>query len=364
VGDFAVQGDGDYAEELLAGLPAIWLRANCPCPVCQDRGGQRLASITDVPADVLIGSARREDGGVRVVFLPDQHEALFSLSWLASAKEDSGDDRTEDAKTLWRAGDFAAGPPTGRWPSYLADAEHRARCLRRLLTFGFVLLTDVPPEPGAVLDVAASMGFVRETNYGKLFDVRVTASPANLAYTARAIGPHTDNPYRDPVPTVQLLHCLANAADGGDSSLVDGFTAAGLLRAKDPVAYDVLTTTPVTFCYADDTAELRATLPMIGLSARARIRQVRFNNRSLRPVPPAEAGSFYPAYRAFAEILAAPELALAFRLSPGDCLAFDNTRVLHGRTAFSGAGTRHLQGCYADLDGVASTLALLERRPG
>jgi gamma-butyrobetaine dioxygenase len=205
------------------------------------------------------------------------------------------------------------------------------------------------------------MGFVRETNYGRLFDVRVVADPANLAYTARAIGPHTDNPYRDPVPTVQLLHCLASAARGGDSALVDGFKAAGLLRARDPAAFGVLTSTPVTFRYADETADLRATLPMIGLSARGRIRQVRYNNRSLTPVAPERAEAFYPAYRAFAEILAAPELALAFRLRPGECVAFDNTRVLHARTAFTGAGTRHLQGCYADLDGVSSTLAVLNR---
>ena len=56
---------------------------------------------------------------------------------------------------------------------------------------------------------------------------------------ALPIAPHTDNPYRDPVPTVQLLHCLA-AADGGDSGLVDGFAAAGLLRGEDPAAFGVL----------------------------------------------------------------------------------------------------------------------------
>ncbi len=48
------------------------------------------------------------------------------------------------------------------------------------------------------------------------------------------------------------------------------------------------------------------------------------------------------------------------RLHPGDCLIFDNTRILHGRTAFTGAGQRLLQGCYADLDGLASSLAVLE----
>ena len=219
--------------------------------------------------------------------------------------------------------------------------------------------------------MAQSLGYVRETNYGRLFDVAVVADPANLAYSARAIGPHTDNPYRDPVPTVQLLHCLASAAEGGDSALVDGFMAASVLREANPAAFATLTSTPVTFGYRDATADLRATLPMIGLSARGRIRQVRYNNRSLQPLRPqagqapeafaAKADAFYQAYLAFAEILARPDLTLAFRLDPGDCLIFDNTRIMHARTAFTGAGSRHLQGCYADLDGVASALAVLNR---
>jgi gamma-butyrobetaine dioxygenase len=52
-----------------------------------------------------------------------------------------------------------------------------------------------------------------------------------------------------------------------------------------------------------------------------------------------------------------------FRLDAGDCVIFDNTRILHARTAFdeSSSGGRHLQGCYADLDGLESTIAILER---
>jgi|SRR5208283_5344250 len=98
------------------------------------------------------------------------------------------------------------------------------------------------------------------------------------------------------------------------------------------------------------------------LDPRGRIRGVRFNNRSTRPLrlPPAEVTAFYAAYRRWATLLARPELALTMRLRPGDCLIFDNTRILHGRTAFTGAGQRLLQGCYADLDGLASSLAVLE----
>lgn len=50
------------------------------------------------------------------------------------------------------------------------------------------------------------------------------------------------------------------------------------------------------------------------------------------------------------------------RLAPGDYLIFDNTRILHGRMAFSAAGKRHLQGWHALLDGLFSTLAVLRRR--
>ena len=60
--------------------------------------------------------------------------------------------------------------------------------------------------------------------------MRVEAQPVNLAFTGRAIAPHTDNPYRDPVPGIQLLHCLQSSADGGDNVLIDGFAAAALVR--------------------------------------------------------------------------------------------------------------------------------------
>jgi len=394
---------GDLAWEP-GDIPASWLRVNCQCAACLDPGsGQRLASITDVRPGVRVAEIMQDpqdDGAVRVTFEPDGHQGVFARSWLAAACRPAPDSRTEDAKRLWRAADFAAEMPHGRWERYLRDAEHRAACLTSLLTVGFVLLREVPASPGTVLAVARSMGFVRETNYGQLFDVRTTVDPANLAYSALAISPHTDNPYRDPVPTVQLLHCLATAAEGGDSGLVDGFTAASELRAEDPAAFAVLARTPVTFRYTDATAELRATKPIIGLDLRGRISQVRWNTRSMQPLAPgvthagprpasagphaseavaaaADADAFYGACRAFAQILATPELMVTFRLEPGDCVIFDNTRILHARTAFATAsvegspeapagavGHRHLQGCYSDLDGVESTLAVLRRRLG
>ena len=73
--------------------------------------------------------------------------------------------------------------------------------------------------------------------------------------------------------------------------------------------------------------------------------------------------SYYKAYRAFSNIINDPTLAVNFKLNPGECFVVDNTRVLHARTAYSGEGTRWLQGCYVDKDGLLSKIsAILEKK--
>lgn len=348
------------------GFPALWLRHNCPCPQCRDPvTGQRLLSITDIPNGLVATVTAGTAAEIVVTFAPDGHRAAFRRDWLAARARQPPDPRAEDAKRLWRAADLAAppGPPAADWAAYLRDDRVRADCLDAVARYGFALLRGVPAAAGMVLAVAGTFGYVRETNYGRLFDVRVVPDPANLAFTSREIAPHTDNPYRDPAPTLQLLHCLRDAAAGGETGLVDGFAVAAALRAADPEAFGVLTGTPVPFGYVDKETELTACQPLISLSPRGRIAGIRHNERSMQA--PADE-PFCAALLAWAGLLARPEFALRLRLAPGDCLIMDNTRVLHARTAFAapafpGAGERHLQGCYADLDGLLSTLAVLRR---
>lgn len=318
--------------------------------------------------------AATADGGPgwEVVWQPDGHHSVYAAEWLdahapdgsgTGAEGHAGDGRTEADKELWSAADLAGRIPEARWDAYISSREVRERALDSVVRLGFVLLRDVPCRDRMVLDMARTFGFVRETNYGELFEVRVEADPNNLAFTGARITPHTDNPYRDPVPTLQLLHCLRNEAQGGDSGLVDGFRAAALLREREPGAFEVLTRVPVEFAFADARTELRAHRPLIGVDPLGRVREVRFNNRSISTLhqPAAVLEEFYAAYRLFGELLERPELRIDFRLAPGDCVVFDNTRLLHARTAFAESGGRHLQGTYADLDGLLSTLAVLRR---
>ncbi|WP_446425896.1 2-trimethylaminoethylphosphonate dioxygenase [Kitasatospora purpeofusca] len=345
-----------------AELSPYWLRDNCPCTECRDpRNGQKLFQITDLPDDLAIAARAELDGHLEVLW-SDGHRSRYPAGWLA---EEAGEDgRTESGKQLWAAADFAAGLPEAHWDTYLADPAERAAVLAAVRRSGFAVLRGVPAVERQVLAVAETFGYVRVTNYGELFDVRIEPDPNNLAFTSAAITPHTDNPYRDPVPTLQLLHCLENSATGGDSGLVDGFHAAALLRAEAPEHFAVLTRTPVPFVFRDRGTELRADRPLIDVDPLGRIREVRFNNRSIATLrgPAAELDAFYAAYRAFAAITLRPALQLDFRLDRGDCLIFDNVRLLHARTAFAQDGRRHLQGCYADLDSLSSTLTVLERR--
>ncbi|WP_405063996.1 TauD/TfdA family dioxygenase [Kribbella sp. NBC_01505] len=350
----------------LSPFPPIWLRDNCPCPQCRDpRNGQKLFGITDLPAELELLDVTESGESVSVTFAPDGHRADFSRSWLEAQRvADHGDGRTERAKQLWSATEVAELVPVAEWAAYGDEVATRARVLRGVRDLGFAVLHGTPVVEETVLRIAETFGFTRETNYGRLFDVRVEAKPNNLAFTGLAIAPHTDNPYRDPVPTLQLLHCLDNAVDGGESGLVDGFQAADLLRREDPESFAILTSIPVPFAWSDDTASLRADRPLIEVDATGAVREIRFNNRSMQALrlTAAQSEAFYTAYRAFAEIVLRPELLFTFRLEAGDCVIFDNTRLLHARTAFAESGSRHLQGCYADLDSLLSTLATLEAR--
>jgi gamma-butyrobetaine dioxygenase len=266
--------------------------------------------------------------------------------------------------TLWTRA-LGARLPAADWPALLADPALELAWLEQYCALGFGLLRRVPTEPGQVALVGDRLGFVRVTNYGRLFDVKSVPNPTNLAYTAVGLGVHSDNPYRHPSPGVQLLHCLESEAPGGDTLLVDGFHAAEMLRREDPEGFALLTRVPMNFRYADAGTELHARQTLISTDMDGVVRAVHFNNRSADwlDAPADLARDWYRAYRAFARILKRPELELVFRLNPGDCAVMQNDRTLHGRTAFDpGRGRRHLQGCYIDGDAMESRRRVLRRQ--
>lgn len=340
--------------------PAIWLADNRPDR--RDRpDGQRLFDAIDLPDGIAIRSvALAADGSVEIDLAGFDTPARFGTAWLrAHALDPASRAERRRRPVLW---DSSLALPTGDYTTVAGDDDARAAWLRQVHDHGFGLLRGVPTEPGMVCKVVEIFGCVRETNYGRLFDVVAVDKPQNLAFSALSLGNHTDNPYREPVPQMQLLHCLEAASEGGESVVVDGFAAADRLRREAPDAFALLTRRAVPFRYVEaGKVDLRAKAPLIELDADGDVAAVRYNNRSIAPfdLDPDEVEAFYDAYRRFGRLLHDPELTVGFRLAPGDLFIVDNRRVLHGRRGFS-AGRRWLQGCYTDTDGLTSTLFSLE----
>jgi gamma-butyrobetaine dioxygenase len=213
-----------------------------------------------------------------------------------------------------------------------------------------------------VLEVAAMVGWVRDTNYGRVFDVRAVPDPNNLAYTGAALGLHTDNPYREPVPGLQILHCVTGSREGGTNLFADGFRAAEVLQSRDPEAFEILSSTPVRFEFSDANTYLSAARPLIQCSG-STVEAIHYNNRSMAPlqIPAGNIPRFYREYRTFAMILRETTQTLTTSLSEEDAVVFNNRRILHGRTAFPPNERRLLQGCYLEHDGLLSRIAVCRR---
>jgi len=350
-------------------LYSHWLRDHCQMPTSIDvDNGQRLFSVVNIPQETYIEKAYKDEkGNVCVHFQPENHLSVFLQSWLRKNCYDLNlhfDDRSEKQKHLWQKDSFKADLPFINYESMCNDENVKLDALRLVKDVGFFVLESVPTIKGQVLKVISELGYTRETNYGALFEVRTEVNPNNLAYTNMGLGSHTDNPYRDPVPTVQLLHCLESSTEGGDSVLVDGFKAATVLRQESKEDFDILTSTWINFRFSDAKTDLRSRVPMIELNDNNEIVKVRYNNRSIDTIklPENKIRPFYKAYRYWNEIIERDDLKITFKLSEGDLMLIDNTRIMHARTAFSKKGKRHLQGAYTDLDGLYSLLNILENR--
>ena len=347
---------------------ALWLRDNAQDEETRSsRNGQRLVTILDLPADTRIAGASLDRGVLSVRFEPEGKTINYAIDWLHAHAYDvlrpAGRGWTAASVDLWDAG-FQARIPRAHYSDVKSDLAALGKWLAAVKRYGFAVMAGVPAESGVLCEVVNLFGYVRETNYGRWFDVRAEVNPSNLAYTNLGLQAHTDNPYRDPVPTLQILACLENSVEGGELTVVDGFSIAQRLRAEDPTGFDLLSRHNARFEYTGSQGvRLRAKRPLIELGPDGELIAIRFNNRSaaaFTDIPFDVMDDYYAAYRRMAALIEDPAMEVTFKLQPGELFIVDNTRVLHARKAFSGSGRRWLQGCYADKDGLYSTLAAIE----
>ena len=185
---------------------------------------------------------------------------------------------------------------------------------------------------------------------------------ADSAYTSKALRPHTDGSYSFDAPGAQILLCVENDAEGGKSVMVDGYKIAEQMKREHPSQYADLARLEVEGVYAGDGVELRARRPTFREDSQGNLVQVTFNNydRSELLYPEPEMNCFYQALKTFDLALNDSTNQWTHQLTVGQALVFDNWRMLHGRTAFS--GNRKMTGAYTNREDLESRIRLLANR--
>ena len=247
----------------------------------------------------------------------------------------------------------------------LFEDKEMLKALINFYQYGFVIFKKVPIKNNFIVNFANSIGSIRRTNFGEFFNVKSKPNPNDLAYTSLPLAPHTDNPYRNPVPCIQILHCIENEVSGGYSTLVDGYTVTEKLKKDHPDYFNILTEIKVRYQFIDQDVVLEDWSEMIKLDENKNFKQVRFSPR-LDFVPlidKEKLDAYYKARNKISEFYNSSKYRIEFKLLSGDLIMMDNYRLLHGRTSFNAnEGNRFLQGCYIDYDSTEGKIRHLKRK--
>lgn len=342
-------------------LPALWLREQSPDTDAVDSlTRQRLFDSHLLDENLTLLSVTLLPSSKAELLFSDGHRAVFEAAEILAETQPHYQGPSPQS---WES-TLALSEVTHDWPEMEND-ESFAAALESYLRYGFIVLRDVPCDKEQVLRVGSKFGYVKETNFGKFFEVYTKPLSNDLAYRSVRLGPHTDNPYRDPVPGIQLLHCLINETTGGLSTLVDSVSVVEALKREDREGYELLRDVPVRFRFVDMGVELTASRPMIDVDDKGRTRGVHYSPRldQLPLLSNEKTQTFHRARKRLAELFNSNQYELKFRLQPGELMLFDNSRVLHGRTSYNpNEGLRHLQGCYIDRDGPLERFSEVSKR--
>lgn len=359
-----------WADGHEARFHAIWLRDNASDPENLNLETREvIADVTAIPLDIAIVAAEVDRGGGLVIrWNEDRPVSRFHPGWLRR-HDYSNPPETLDPQdlepVLWDGATFAE-PPSFDGAAILEDDAVLADWLAAVARYGVARLTSVPPQEGMVGRVVERIGPVRATTFGRLFHVKVNpgSGPGSNAYTTLGLSPHTDLPTREYQPGLQFLHCLANTASGGAGVMIDGYAIAEAIRKSDPAAYATLTTVALPHSNRAEDSDYRWRSPVFRLNDRGQVHEVRAGAwvRAPLDLPFDQVEEAYRALRVFFATARDPRFAARVTYRPGDLIAMDNRRLLHGREAYDqGAGERWLQGCYGEREELYSRLRILNR---
>ncbi|KAH8927411.1 Trimethyllysine dioxygenase [Atractiella rhizophila] len=362
----------------------LWLRDNCRCSHCYHPvTKQRLVDTFKLSQSIEPTDIAKTADGVTITWNDkESHTTFYPWHFLHkqafNSSTGNGQSRVEDMdRVLWDA-TIAEKIPTVDYEEIMHSGDLGEKSVfdwaKKIRLYGFAFIRRVPPNPESTEKLLRRLCFIRETHYGGFWDFTANMEHGDLAYSDVWLNAHTDGTYWTDPPGLQLFHLLSpsNSHEGGHNLLVDGFKCASILRTRQPELYHTLATTPIP-TQAKGTAADGKTVDVRPLKRWTAFEhdvdgetliRVRWNGDDRRTMPlfkePQEMRKWYEAAMEWEKILRDQKNELWTKMDMGTAIIFDNHRVLHGRSSFT--GSRRLCGAYLNHDDFISRLRTLEKK--
>jgi len=299
-------------------LHPLWIRERITSEDAVDPiSHQRIYETATFPSDLTIQDVSLADNDKIDVSFSDGYQSRLDLAQIERELGWVHDSEAPPMPESWTTSLHTR--PEANWND-LDDPTNLKAMLKGFLRYGFCIMQNTPTDRNILLELAGRFGYVRDTHWGKVFNVEKKTKATDLAYTDMALPSHTDNPYREPIPGIQFLHCLKNEVSGGLSTLVDGIAITERLAEESPEQAAVLENVNVRYRYEGPAAILENWGPMIERDHRGIVYRIRLNTKL----------DYVPAL---------------------DIKTLD--------VFYAARGHRHLQGCYTDHDGATSLYRML-----
>ncbi|KAJ4256728.1 hypothetical protein NW762_008824 [Fusarium torreyae] len=344
-------------------LDAILLRDSCTCPSCVDpASGQKSYATTAIPSDISIQNIRKTPDGVGISFQNDMyknHEMVLPWSSIEKAlghkpvekmpypRQDAVYPKT--GRTFWDKSTIQSRIRKIDYHEFMKGDDAFWHTLLDLSNLGLVFLKNVPHDENSIVNVTTRIANIKETFYGRTFDVRAKPDAENVAYTSGYLGLHQDLLYLESPPAIQLLHCMENSCNGGESLFSDGLFAGKLLWLQESASVANLARVKIPYHYEKHGYFYRQKRSLFDVGEDENLAAVYWSPpfQNHFQIPVVDTRAWLESAQLFDGLINDADAMFEMKMQPGECVLFDNLRVMHGRNQFDvGGGSRWLRGAY------------------
>jgi len=153
----------------------VWLRERCDGPdYMEPANGQRVYDPSDLPDGLHVVEVTERAPSVWTLRFSDGAAGQFSAARLLAEAGENAANTGLPARISWTG--TLAPLPILAWQAKPADGALLGM-VETFLRYGFVILRGVPSTDRSVIDVANAFGWVRDTNFGSMFNVRSEPNP-------------------------------------------------------------------------------------------------------------------------------------------------------------------------------------------